>query len=237
MIARDDAGRLPGVEVYDDAGERVGSVNQIFVDPRSGEPRWVTVSTGTLTFQESFVPLRGARLDGDRLSVAVAGDRIRQAPLLDTGAPLDQEHADRLEAHYGLGASGEPAGDVTMTRSEERLVARTREEPVEKVRLRKYLVTEERQITVPVTREEVRLERVPADEAGPAGDATAPAGEVTEPAGDVILHEERVVVRTEKVPVERVRLGKETVRDTETVTRPVRKERIEYEGPGDEPSR
>ena len=234
MITRDDAGRLPGVEVYDDAGEHVGAVNQIFVDPHSGEPQWVTVRTGTLGFQESFVPLRGARLDGGRLAVGVPAERIRQAPLLDTDAPLDQEHADRLESHYGLGAAAGAPDDGTMIRSEERLVTSTRPEPVEKVRLRKYLVTEERQITVPVTREEVRLERVPAGEADGADDVVDEAE--SGPGPDVILHEERVVVRTEKVPVERVRLGKETVQDTETVTRPVRREQIEYEAPGEPPT-
>jgi stress response protein YsnF len=77
---------------------------------------------------------------------------------------------------------------------------------------------------VPVTREEVRLERVPVTDDDPADE---PAG----PGGDVILHAEQPVVSTQTVPVERVRLGKETVVHEETVTRPVRREQIEYEGP------
>jgi len=226
MITRDETGSLPGIEVYDDAGEPVGSVHQIYVDPRSGEPQWVTVRTGTLDFQESFVPLRGARLADGRLTVAAARDHIKRAPLLDVEAPLEPADAERLTAHYGPAPSAGAPGDA-MTRSEERLVAGTRPEPVEKVRLRKYLVTEERQITVPVTREEVRLERVPAGEDEP-DDRTA-AG----PAPDMILHAEQPVVRTERVPVERVRLSKETVHGEETVTKPVRREQIEYEGPGE----
>jgi uncharacterized protein (TIGR02271 family) len=235
VITQDDLRSLPGAEVYAEAGERIGSVTLIYVDQDTGEPRWVAVRTGSMSFEESFVPLRGARLDGGRLAVAVGRESVKRAPLLDTGAPISEDDAERLQAHYGVTATdrageGEdraaPAGDA-MTRSEERLVAGTRREPAYRVRLRKYLVTEQQQITVPVTREEVRLEKVPvtgdeSDES--ARDADADAHEVT-------LRAERPVVTTETVPVERVRLGKETVQDEQTVTGTVRKERIDYEGP------
>jgi len=220
MITQADLTGLAGADVYDTAGERIGSVGQAYVDPRSGDPQWVTVRTGSFGFQESFVPLRGAQFVDGRLTVAVDGERVRQAPLLDTDAALGNEQADRLYAHYGLTS----IPDDAMTRSEERLRVSTRPEPVEKVRLRKYLVTEERQITVPVTREEVRLERVPVTDDEPAEE---PAG----PAEDLILHAEQPVVSTRTVPVERVRLDKETVVHEETITRPVRREQIDYEGP------
>lgn len=253
MITQDDLGELHGAAVYDSAGEHIGSVGQIYVDPHGDDPRWVTVRTGTFGFQESFVPLQGASFADGRLTVPVAGDQVRQAPLLDTDAPLEYDHVDRLSAHYGLTsgstaggtpastAGGTPAstaggtpgstaggarGDDAMTRSEEHLRVGTRQEPVTKVRLRKYLVTEQRQITVPVTHEEVRLEEVPVTGDEPAG-GTAADGT----AADVVLHAQQPVVRTETVPVERVRLGTETVRDEEVVTRPVRRERIDYEGP------
>ncbi|MEU8818952.1 PRC and DUF2382 domain-containing protein [Actinoplanes sp. NPDC048796] len=212
-ISREDLDNLSGAEVYDNADRRLGPVGQIYLDPHGGEPLWVTVRTGALTFQESFVPLRGARLDAGRLRVAVGEALVRAAPMVDTDGPLEYADADRLQAHYGS-----PTSDDAMTRSEERLVTGVREEPVTKVRLRKYVVTEERQVTVPVTREEVRLERVPVD----APDA---------PATDTTLYAERPVVTTEKVPVERVRLRKETVTDEETISAPVHKEQIEYEPP------
>ncbi|SNY42655.1 DUF2382 domain-containing protein [Paractinoplanes atraurantiacus] len=211
-ISQEDLDNLSGAEVYDKAGRPLGTVGQIYLDPHSGEPLWVTVRTGAMSFQESFVPLRGAGLQGGRLTVAVDGTLVRAAPMIDTDGPLEYGDADRLEAHYGS------AGDDAMTRSEERLVTGVRKEPVTKVRLRKHLVTEERQITVPVTREEVHLERVPVD----APDVPAP---------DTTLYAERPVVTTEKVPVERVRLRKQTVTDEETVTAPVHKEQIEFEGP------
>jgi uncharacterized protein (TIGR02271 family) len=226
VISQDDLGHLQGLEVFDTSGERVGPVEQVYVDPESGDPLWVTVRTGTLSFQKSFVPLTGARLDDGWLIVAVDRERVTQAPIRQTDVPLSREDADRLSAYYGLGGA-----DDAMTRSEERLVAGTVREPTTKVRLRKYLVTEEVQVTVPVTREEVRLEEVPvtADDEPKGDDGVAP---------DMILHAERPVVTTESVPVERVRLSKETVRDEEVISAPVRRERIDLETePTDEPGR
>ncbi|WP_229070257.1 DUF2382 domain-containing protein [Actinoplanes sp. DH11] len=129
----------------------------------------------------------------------------------------------------GQHRAGTTAGDDAMTRSEERLVADTRNEQTGKARLRKYVVTEQQQVRVPVEREEVRLEREPITDAN-RGDAFAgPA--ITESEHEVTLHADRPVVETEAVPVERVRLGKETVRDEETVSGEVRKEQIEFDGP------
>ncbi|MEV6495779.1 PRC and DUF2382 domain-containing protein, partial [Actinoplanes sp. NPDC051633] len=236
VITQDDLGRLTGVEVYDNAGERIGVVSQIYVDNRTGDPIWITVRMGSLSFEESFVPLQGAELTGDRLTVTVGRDRVKQAPLLDTGSPVSQEDAERLCAHYGVpptadtedGEDREASEDDAMTRSEERLVVGTRREPTTRVRLRKYLVTEHQQITVPVTREEVRLEEVPVTADEPGGTV---ASDDVDAGHEVTLKAERPVVTTETVPVERVRLRKEAVQDEETVSGEVRKERIDYEGP------
>ena len=119
-----------------------------------------------------------------------------------------------------------------MTRSEERLRAGTEREETGRARLHKYVVTEQQQVDVPVQREQARLEREPITEANRGAAFSGP--DLTESEHEVTLHAERPVVGTETVPVERVRLGKETVRDEETVTGAVRKERIEADLPGEE---
>ena len=97
-----------------------------------------------------------------------------------------------------------------------------------RARLRKYVVTENVTQTVPVQREEVRLEREPITDAN-VGDATSgPA--ISEEEHEVVLHEERPVVQKEAVPVERVRLDTDTVTEQETVSGEVRKERVEVDG-------
>jgi uncharacterized protein (TIGR02271 family) len=233
MISTGDVGRLIGAEVVDNAGESIGPVRTVYADANTGEPQWVVVQTGPMHFEQSFVPLTGARLDGGRLVVATDKLHAKATPLIDTDGPLDQESADRLSAHYGLSAGDETAApaanDDAMTRSEERLVVGKHREPVGKVRLRKYVVTEERQITVPVRREEIRLEEVPPGETGPA-DAIGESEAIGESDDTTLtLHAERPVVTTETVPVEQVRLSKQTVRETRTVSGDVRKEQIDYE--------
>jgi uncharacterized protein (TIGR02271 family) len=126
----------------------------------------------------------------------------------------------------GRDTSG-PTTDDAMTRSEERLIAGTRTEQTGRARLRKYVVTEQQQVSVPVSREEARLEREPISDANIGKAMDGPA--ISEEEHEVTLHAERPVVDTEAVPVERVRLGKETITDTETVDGQIRKEQIELD--------
>ena len=131
---------------------------------------------------------------------------------------------------------------ITMTRSEERLVPGTEVFETGRARLRKYVVTEEVQVTVLIRREELRLEHVPVspDEQRQAADpdvfgsdevyGTPEGGVIFE----VVLHEERPLVTTEIVPVQRVRLTKVVHTDEHIVSGPVRKERIEADLPDGE---
>jgi uncharacterized protein (TIGR02271 family) len=117
-----------------------------------------------------------------------------------------------------------------MTRSEERLNVGTRKEEVGRARLRKYVVNENVTETVPVSREEVRIEREPITDANVGKAMDGPA--ISEEEHEVTLHAERPVVEKEAVPVERVRLDKDTVTEHETVNEGVRKEQIDVGGEG-----
>jgi uncharacterized protein (TIGR02271 family) len=134
----------------------------------------------------------------------------------------------RYDRSTGHDTSG-PNTDDAMTRSEERLVAGTQTAETGRARLRKHVVTETQRVDVPVSHEEVRLEREPVTDAN--RDAAYSGGDITEEEHEVTLRAERPVVGTETEPVERVRLGKETVSDTETVSGEVRKEQIELDDP------
>jgi uncharacterized protein (TIGR02271 family) len=119
-------------------------------------------------------------------------------------------------------------GDDAMTRSEERLNVGTERQEAGRARLRKYVVTEQVQQTVPVEREEVRVEREPITAAD--REAATDGPDITDDEHEVVLHEDRPVVQKETVPVERVRLSKDTVMDEEQVSDEVRKEQIESDG-------
>ena len=116
--------------------------------------------------------------------------------------------ADRAGA-VGHDTSG-PTTDEAMTRSEEHLRVGTERTEAGRARLRKYVVTENVQQTIPVSHEEVRIEREPITDANRTDADGGPP--ISEEEHEVTLHAERPVVGTEAEAVERVRL------DTDTVT-------------------
>jgi uncharacterized protein (TIGR02271 family) len=171
---------------------------------------------------------RGADSGADSGADRSVGDKIRDAVTSDSGADSGADRgadydagADRTVGHDTSG----PTTDDAMTLSEERLNVGTQTREAGRARLRKYVVTENVTQTVPVSREEVRVEREPITDAN-IGDATS-GPDISEEEHEVVLHEERPVVEKEAVPVERVRLDTETVRDEVTVSDEVRKEQVD----------
>ena len=143
---------------------------------------------------------------------------------------------DGVYDHVQDGAVGRdtsgPTTDQAMTRSEEELRVGTRAREAGRVRLRKYVTTEQVTQTVPVQREEVRLEREPITDANV--DAATSGPDISEEEHEVTLHEETPVVEKRVVPRERVRLDTDTVTDQRQVGEEVRKEQIEVEGDHDQ---
>jgi uncharacterized protein (TIGR02271 family) len=136
-------------------------------------------------------------------------------------------YAEDAPGTVGHDTSG-PTTDNAMTRSEERMTVGTAAQEVGRARLRKFVVTENVTETVPVTREEVRVEREPITDANIGNAMDGPA--ISEEEHEVVLHAEQPVVAKEAVPVERVRLDKETVTEQAQVSEELRKEEIEVDG-------
>jgi len=154
----------------------------------------------------------------------------------DTYEATDADDRTRAEGDTVSEADrGVVGDDGAMTRSEERLNVGTQTQETGRARLRKYVTTENVTQTVPVQREEVRLEREPITD-GNVGDATS-GPDFTESEHEVTLREERPVVEKEAVPVERVRLATDTVTDDVTVSEDVRKEEIDTDVDVDRPNR
>lgn len=230
--------------VVDNDGDKIGKVSQVFLDDQTGNPEWVTVTTGMFGTAESFIPLGQASISGDTVRVPYDKAKVKGAPQVeDSSAHLSESEEGELYRYYGLdtatgydtseyaGTSG-PTTDDAMTRSEERLHVGTEQVQSGRARLRKHVVTEQQTVTVPVSHEEVRLEREPIT-ADDVADATAgPA--ISEDEHEVVLTEERAVVSKETVPVERVQVGTETVTENQTVTDSVRKEEIELDTSGED---
>lgn len=151
-------------------------------------------------------------------------DSPDQPTAVDAPAPADVPVPDAAAAVGGTGT------DEAMTRSEEQLRVTTRTREAGRARLRKYVVTEHRSVTVPVSREEVRIVREPVPEAERA--SLASRAEISELVHEIVLHEEVPRVTAEAHPVERIRVATRTVTEEQQVTAEVRKERIELETGG-----
>jgi len=253
MISTESVQNLVGGTAYSSTGEKIGSIGTVYLDNNSGQPAWVTVKTGLFGSSESFVPLAQAEETADGIRVPYDKDRVKNAPNIETDRELSEQEEDQLYTYYGLGSSSDattattgltddyrtgtdgydtsgPTTDDAMTRSEERLRAGTEKVEAGRARLRKYVVTEQQQVTVPVAREEVRVEREPITDGN--YDKAMAGPELSEEEHEVVLTEERPIVTTEAVPVERVRLTKDQVQAQETVTADVRKEVIDTDVDG-----
>jgi stress response protein YsnF/sporulation protein YlmC with PRC-barrel domain len=278
-VHNDDLARLDGAEIIGGDGEKLGTVAGVYFDNDTDQPEWVAVRSGLFGLNESLVPLATAELRGDVLQVPFDKEQLKRAPHHEPGRELSPQDEIDLFRHYGISydtwadtqpphatTSGTIAsspdeeldlpGDVTdqaMTRSEEQLRVHTESRAVGRVRLRKHIVTEYQQITVPVRREEIRIEREPVAEAATFADGDAGsvgAGSIDKSVADhvdpgtsrrvdvadvgddekeIILYAERPVVRTETVAVERIRVGRRSVTEQKTVGGEVRREEIEVD--------
>ena len=295
MTTQEQLHNLVGTTAYDRSGDKLGKIGAVYYDDNTDQPKWVTVHTGLFGTNETFVPVQGADLASDRITLAYEKAQVKDAPNISEDGHLSPQEEEQLYRHYGLGYGDRSYGDASddtgaagyaeggrhaagttgtgyaesgysetgrtdrtdvdrdgdghvvddvargaaghdtsgpntdraMTRSEEQLKVGTETREAGRARLRKHVVTEHQQVTVPVSREEVTLEREPitGTNRGEAYDGPA----ISEEEHEVTLHAERPVVDTEAVAVERVRLGKETVTEQETVGGEVRKEEIELD--------
>ena len=253
-----------GEDLYDSSGDKIGSINEIYLDAETGAPEWALVNTGMFGSKSTFVPLRDATDEGGTVRVPYDKGQVKDAPKMDPDGELSQEQEAELYRHYGLdysesrsdsglpeGGAGATTGtdtdrtdatgtvghdtsgpttDDAMTRSEEELHVGTTQQESGRARLRKYVVEDEVTQTVPVKREEVRIEREPVTDANAGAATDGPA--ISEEEHEVVLHEEEVVAEKRAVPKERIRMDKETVTDEEHVSETVRKEQVDVDGEG-----
>jgi uncharacterized protein (TIGR02271 family) len=246
-----------GRTMIDPAGDKLGTIDAIYLDDETGQPEWATVTSGLFSAKTAFVPLAQAQDTGDSVQVPYDKQQVKNAPTMQADGSLSEDDEAELYRHYGLeysehrSDSGLPAGtaddtrddtvgrdtsgpttDDAMTRSEEELRVGTQARERGRARLRKHVVTEQQTVTVPVQREQVRVEREPITDANLDAATSGPA--ISEAEHEVTLREEEPVVEKRAVPRERVRLDTETVTDQRQVTDEVRKEQIEVDGDQDQ---
>jgi uncharacterized protein (TIGR02271 family) len=230
---------MRGAPVYDDNGEKIGKVDEIFYDQQTRVPEWIGIGTGFFGTKRVLVPVEGAQVSDDGLMVGYTKDQIKDSPDIDEDEISEQCEAE-LAAHYGVGYSerrsqtGLPEGgkqprgkrskqEKSVTRSEEELEVGKRPVEAGSARLRKWVETEPVSLDVELRREVARVTREQIDE--PAGEHDFQEEEV-----EVPLHAEKPVVQKQAVAKERVGIQKDVQTEKKTVKDELKKERVEVEG-------
>ncbi len=201
-----------GMTVYSSDGEKLGKV-------RRCEASTFVIEKGFF-FPKDYV----ARYDQ---IAGVDGDDIR---LLLTKASF----AGMREGEgYATGAAGESSREATRSAgedirvpvAEEELDVVKRDREAGEVRLAKDVVTETKHVDVPVTREEVRVEHVPAERSAAPGEDDFERTSTSMP-----VREEELEVHKRPVVKEEVRLHKERITEQRAAEADLRKERVDVEG-------
>ena len=238
--------QLEGRTVVGSDGAKIGTVADVYFDKETQVPEWALVNTGLFGAKSSFVPITNARVSEDALQVPFTKDQVKDAPKIADDGELSQQEEATLSQHYGISYSEAPSGtglpqggsptpkgrgrqtDDAMTRSEEELRVDKVRRPSGLVRLRKSITTEQVSTTVPVQREEARIEREPITDAN--RDAAMSGPDLSEEEHELELSEEEVAIDKKVVPKERVRVDKDVVTEERQVSEEVRKEQIDVEG-------
>jgi len=161
---------MRGKPVYASDGDKIGDIDTIYYDESTGEPEWIGIKSGFLGTKRLFVPVEGAQFqDGERAEVRVPYPKAQVNDMPDVEDAdedhLSEESERRLYSYYSLQPSERrygtqppegwargmyptgPEGEVGLSRHEEELQVGKREEERGRVRLRKWVETEEERRT------------------------------------------------------------------------------------------
>lgn len=232
---------MRGAPVYDKDGDKIGKVEEIFYDQQTHVPEWIGIGTGMFGTKRVLVPVKGAQVTDDGLSLDYSKQQVKDSPDIDEDE-ISQECEAELAAYYGLGYSekrsdtGLPEGssggrgqkrgraeDQAVTRSEEEIEVGKRSVESGSARLRKWVETEPVALDVELKREVARVTRERIDQ-------PVEEHEFSEEQIDVPLHAEKPVVQKQVVAKERIGLEKDVQTETQTVKDELKKERVEVEG-------
>ncbi len=234
--------RFADYEVYDPNGEKIGKVDDLFVDERD-DLEYIGVKMGFLGTRSTLIPWEAVSATDEearRIEVSVEKETAKDGPTFDDDREITPEFENQVYSYYGLQRATtteeprayeayqsaqqttEPEDELRVQRTEEELRAGTREREAGSVQVRKRVRTERERIEVPTRREEVTVDRVPVED-------EATEAEIGEEEIRVPVTEEEVVTEKRPVAKEEVRIRKDVAEDTEVVEEDVRREEVDVE--------
>ncbi len=251
--------RFANYEVYDQNYEKIGKVDDLFVD-ENDNPEYIGVKMGFLGTRSTLIPMAMVRVNDERhlLQVAADKDKVKDGPTFDDDRDITPEFENEVYSYYGLqrasateerratyGAyhGGRTAGSATgppTPGTADRVGGVAEEDEVRVRRVEEELVagTREREVGAVRVRKRVVTEHrrmeVPIRREEVVVERVPVEGEASEARiGDdevvIPLTEEEVVVEKRPVVKEEIRIRKDVVEDTEVVEEDVRREEVDVD--------
>jgi uncharacterized protein (TIGR02271 family) len=246
----DDNPDVRGWEVISADNRRIGEVEDLLVDTTAMKVRYLDVEVddelrGSDEEKHILIPIGYARLneDDDRILVnELSSEQVRTVPAY-TGR-FDPQYEQSLGSYFGAGTGGGfdarrddrlaqergatgHTGEERIALSEEELAVGREQRQAGEVRVGKHVETEHVKRDVPVSHEEVEIERRPIE-----GDRMEGRARIEEDEIRVPLNEERAVVQKRTVPREEIVLRKRQVQGTQRVEADLRREEADIDRQG-----
>lgn len=210
-----DVNAILSSTAYGSDGDKIGKVEQVFLDDNSGEPTFLTVNTGLFGAKENFVPVKGARQDGDRVVLPYTKDVIKDAPKVDADQHLSPAEEEELYRYYEMNYDG---GRTAGTDRDRNAAAAGTAGVAGTAAGERHADHDD------ADRDRDRL-AADRDRTAVDQDRRVAAGEDA----SVVRHEERLNVGTQEREAGHARLRKYVVTDHETVDVPVEREEVTVE--------
>jgi len=116
MKTLEDVQTWRGMTMVDPDGDKIGTIEDIFLDRQTGEPEWAAVKTGLFGLKRSLVPITDAEAtDDNQVRVPYQKEQVKDAPKVDPDGELSADEERKLWEHYGRSDYGDWQGDDQTT--------------------------------------------------------------------------------------------------------------------------
>lgn len=102
MNMLEDVQNWRGMKVVDPDGDKIGTIEDVFLDRHTGVPEWATVKTGLFGSKSTLVPIREAEVTGDNeVRVPFRKEQVKNAPRIEADGQLTPDQERQLGEYYG----------------------------------------------------------------------------------------------------------------------------------------
>lgn len=240
---------IKGYDVYAGNNEKIGSVYDALIDEQ-GSFRYFVVDTGFWVFgKKILVPLGKVRIDYDQHRIMVQGmtkEEVERMPEYNDSMTVDYDYEERVRSSYrpttarstydrntytyDHDAEMYQPNDQKIKLYEERVFANKQRQKTGEVAVGKHVETQTAQVSVPVEKERVIIERTT-----PTGATEVTPGTANFKEGEVArmeVYEETADIQKKAFVREEVNIRKEVTQDTVNSTETVRREELDVDVDG-----